>query len=59
MGYNIYYSEMNDFGIDDKTTINYYIQGPDVVQTKLSGLKKGKKYQVNIGAVNCAGESAQ
>lgn len=59
MGYNIYYSEMKDFGIDDKTTINYFIQGPNTVQTKLTGLKQGKKYQVNIGAVNCAGESEQ
>ncbi|CAH1101670.1 unnamed protein product [Psylliodes chrysocephalus] len=57
LGYNIYCSEMNGDIVDEKSTIRYFVTGEDNFQAKLTGLKEGVKYFVEIGAVNCAGES--
>lgn len=59
LGYNIYCSEAMDIGINDKTTVHEFIQGPDNTQAKITGLKLGQKYQIEIAAVNCAGEGEQ
>ncbi|XP_066253187.1 neuroglian-like [Euwallacea similis] len=56
LGYNIYCSEAMDFGINEKTTIHEFILGPENTQAKLTGLKLGQRYQIEIAAVNCAGE---
>ncbi|XP_018562717.1 neuroglian-like [Anoplophora glabripennis] len=57
LGYNIYCSEMNGAMVNEKTTIKYFVSGGDNLQAKLTGLKEELKYFVQIGAVNCAGES--
>ncbi|XP_019879064.1 neuroglian isoform X2 [Aethina tumida] len=58
IGYNVYASETKDWGgIDEKTTIHHHINDPDKFQVKVTGLKEGRKYQVDLAAVNCAGES--
>ncbi|XP_057668857.1 neuroglian-like [Diorhabda carinulata] len=57
LGYNIYCSEMEGDTINEKSTIRYFVSGADNFQAKLTGLKEGTKYFVQIGAVNCAGES--
>lgn len=59
LGYNIYCSEAQDFGINEKSTVQEFILGPGNTQAKLTGLKLGQKYQIDIAAVNCAGESEQ
>ncbi|XP_060528924.1 neuroglian-like [Cylas formicarius] len=56
LGYNLYCSEAVEYGLDTKTTVTEFIQGADNVQAKLTGLKEGLKYQIEIAAVNCAGE---
>ncbi|CAG9769886.1 unnamed protein product [Ceutorhynchus assimilis] len=57
LGYNLYCSEALEFGINEKSTVNEFIQGPGNTQAKITGLKLGQKYQIEIAAVNCAGES--
>ncbi|XP_072388361.1 neuroglian-like [Diabrotica undecimpunctata] len=57
LGYNIYCSEMDGDIVNEKSTIRYFVTGVDNFQAKLTGLKEGTKYFVEIGAVNCAGES--
>ncbi|CAH1118901.1 unnamed protein product [Phaedon cochleariae] len=57
LGYNIYCSEMSGTTPDEKTTVKYFVSGADNFQAKLTGLKEGRRYFVQIGAVNCAGES--
>ncbi|KAG5881990.1 Neuroglian, partial [Gonioctena quinquepunctata] len=57
LGYNVYCSEMKGDTVDEKSTIRYFVSGPDNFQAKLTGVKEGTKYFVQIGAVNCAGES--
>ncbi|CAH0554980.1 unnamed protein product [Brassicogethes aeneus] len=58
IGYNIYTSKMKPSGgIDEKSTIHQSISDPNKFQTKVTGLKEGVKYQVDLAAVNCAGES--
>nr|XP_023020788.1 neuroglian-like isoform X1 [Leptinotarsa decemlineata] len=57
LGYNVYCSEMKGDTVDEKSTVRYFVSGSDNFQAKLTGLKEGIKYFVQIGAVNCAGES--
>ncbi|KAF7276766.1 hypothetical protein GWI33_009392, partial [Rhynchophorus ferrugineus] len=59
LGYNLYCSEAVDYGINEKTTVHEFIQGADNTQAKITGLKEGQKYQIDIAAINCAGEGEQ
>ncbi|XP_050310899.1 neuroglian-like [Anthonomus grandis grandis] len=56
LGYNLYCSEATESGINDKTKVHEFIQGAENTQAKITGLKLGQKYQVEVAAVNCAGE---
>ncbi|KAJ8955158.1 hypothetical protein NQ318_009051 [Aromia moschata] len=57
LGYNVYCSEMVGTVVNEKTTVKYFVAGGDTFQAKLTGLNEGTKYSIQIGAVNCAGES--
>lgn len=59
LGYNVYCSEMNGAMVNEKTTVKYFVSGANNFQAKLTGIKEGLKYFVQLGAVNCAGESDQ
>lgn len=59
LGYTIYCSEMRGGMVDEKTTVRYFVTEADNFQAKLTGLKEGTKYWIQIGAVNCAGEGDQ
>lgn len=57
LGYNVYCSEMDGSMINERTTVKYFIAGQDNLQAKLTGLKEERKYYIEIGSVNCIGES--
>ncbi|KAH1003325.1 neuroglian [Dendroctonus ponderosae] len=56
LGYNIYCSEAQEFGHNAQTTVQEFIQGRDNTQAKITGLKLGQRYLIEVAAVNCAGE---
>ncbi|KAJ8909608.1 hypothetical protein NQ315_010828 [Exocentrus adspersus] len=57
LGYSIYCSEMKGAIVNERTTVKYFISDAENSQAKLTGLKEGTKYWVEISALNCAGES--